>query len=91
MLPNLHPVAPWPQIFLFIDVSMKQFDTASTKAQRFHVSTHSSGHEASIQLLQLVDPDLHHGVARHAEVAARGDRDRADLRAVREAAALELL
>lgn len=26
VLPNLHPVAPWPQIFLFIDVSMKQFD-----------------------------------------------------------------
>ena len=91
VLPNLHPLAPWPQIFLFIDVSMKQFDTASTKAQRFHVSTHSSGHEASIQLLQLVDPDRYHGVARHAEVAARGDRDRADLRAVREAAALELL
>ena len=91
VLPNLHPAAPWPQIFLFIDVSMKQFDTASTKAQRFHVSTHSSGHEASIQLLQFVDPDRYHGVARHAEVAARGDRDRADLRAVREAAALELL
>ena len=46
---------------------------------------------ALVQLLQLVDPDLDDGVARHTEITARGDCDGADLRAVREAAALELL
>lgn len=47
--------------------------------------------KVSVQLLQLVDPDLNDGVARHTEITARGDGDGADLRAVREAAALKLL
>ena len=41
--------------------------------------------------IELCLPDAHAGIRRHAPVASGRERDRADLRTVRQAAALELL
>ena len=44
-----------------------------------------------LQLFQLVVPDPHAGVARHAQISSRRNRHASDLRAVRQTGALKLL
>ena len=58
---------------------------------RAQVVAMESGGWDGVEGFQFGDPELYFGVGWHAEIAAGGEADRADLRAVGHAGAFELL